>query len=185
MIAFFLLINTLISLGLGPTAVALLAARNPNRRLGWLRSRRWRVWRSFRHCYAMQARTWRYGCATDVCATRTSTLTPRCVSRTRRQPSDLHAADREHGRPQCQADLVHMRINLVDTGCDRLGESPIWDDAAQHFSGSIILGRRIRRYEPESGSVCEWHAPDVVGSIGLGQEGVLIAAMRDGFIASI
>ncbi len=34
MIAFFLLINTLISLGLGPTAVAMLAARNPTAGLG-------------------------------------------------------------------------------------------------------------------------------------------------------
>ena len=73
-------------------------------------------------------------------------------------------------------------IDIIPGDSDLLGESSIWDDAAQCLYWVDSIAPRIRRFEPSTGRLDAWPMPLPVGSIGLtGRTGHLVAALKDGF----
>lgn len=63
---------------------------------------------------------------------------------------------------------------------DLVGESPVWDVAAQALYWVDIQGRHIRRYDWTTGKVQTWNTPERVGCIALSVRGGLVAAMETG-----
>ncbi len=74
-------------------------------------------------------------------------------------------------------------IGFVGAARCRLGESPVWDAALQALYWVDSVAPAIHRFVPGSGRLDAWPMPDLVGSIGLGAPGHLVAALRDGFYA--
>ncbi|CAM3771016.1 Regucalcin [Pseudomonas reidholzensis] len=63
---------------------------------------------------------------------------------------------------------------------DLLGESPVWDSAAQCLYWVDSVSRLIRRYQPATGTYQQWSTPSMVGCVGLGAGNSLIAGLADG-----
>ncbi len=63
---------------------------------------------------------------------------------------------------------------------DRVGESPVWDVAAQALYWVDIEGRHIHRFDWTSGQHQSWDTPERVGCIALSGRGGLVAAMETG-----
>jgi sugar lactone lactonase YvrE len=73
-----------------------------------------------------------------------------------------------------------LNIQVVSDKADLLGESPVWDPHAQCLYWVDGVSRLIRSFEPASGSFRQWLAPSMIGSIGLGAPGSLVAGLADG-----
>lgn len=63
---------------------------------------------------------------------------------------------------------------------DLLGESPVWDSDNQLLYWVDSVSRLIRCLDPATGAFSQWETPSMVGSIGLGQGRMLVAALQDG-----
>jgi sugar lactone lactonase YvrE len=74
-----------------------------------------------------------------------------------------------------------VRVELVQDARARLGESPVWDQANGHLLWVDIPVGRVHRFSPADGSDVILEVGQPVGSLGLGIEGGLVLAMRDGF----
>jgi sugar lactone lactonase YvrE len=63
-----------------------------------------------------------------------------------------------------------------------LGECVLWDDLAQAFLWTDILGGKLYRYHPATDRLTRWDTPERLCSFGLvaGEEGTLIAAFESG-----
>jgi sugar lactone lactonase YvrE len=66
---------------------------------------------------------------------------------------------------------------------DRVGESPVWDAAAQALYWVDIEGRHIRCWHAQTLETRSWNLPERVGCIALASQGKLIAAMETGIYA--
>ena len=66
---------------------------------------------------------------------------------------------------------------------DLVGESPVWDVAAQTLYWVDIQGRHIRRYDWSTGGLQTWNTPERIGCIALSARGGLVAAMETGIFA--
>ena len=69
---------------------------------------------------------------------------------------------------------------LVDTRCI-VGEGPVWDDRRGVLFFVDILAPAIHRVGLDGGGGRSWAMPKPIGSIGLGESGRLIAALKDEF----
>ena len=72
---------------------------------------------------------------------------------------------------------------IISTTRDRVGESPVWDVAAQALYWVDIEGRHIHRYDWASRTQQTWDTPERVGCIALSARGGLVAAMLTGVFA--
>jgi sugar lactone lactonase YvrE len=76
--------------------------------------------------------------------------------------------------------MAHSIIRVSDTK-DRLGESPIWDAAAQALFWIDSLAGVLHRLDWRSGARRDFAVPAPVGSFALACVGDAILALRDGF----
>lgn len=69
-------------------------------------------------------------------------------------------------------------FQVIATGPDRVGESPVWDVRLQALWWVDIESRRVRRWSQSSGQLMAWSLPERVGCIALAEDGRVIAAME-------
>jgi sugar lactone lactonase YvrE len=62
-----------------------------------------------------------------------------------------------------------------------LGEGPVWDDRSGRLHWVDIPAGLVHRYSPDDGSDAVFDVGQPVGSLGLGADGGLVVALRDGF----
>ncbi|WP_370225091.1 SMP-30/gluconolactonase/LRE family protein [Pararhodobacter marinus] len=79
---------------------------------------------------------------------------------------------------QSAAKIVATRVVATP---DMLGESPLWDERRQRLYWVDGVSRLIRFHDPASDSTGQCETPSTVGSIGLCEDGRLIAGLVDGF----
>ena len=70
----------------------------------------------------------------------------------------------------------HSVVCVVETA-DIVGESLVWSAAEQALWWVDIVGRRIHRFEPESGAHAAWPIPDFPTSIGLRHAGGFVVGL--------
>ncbi len=75
---------------------------------------------------------------------------------------------------------MSLQVSRVSAQADYLGESPVWDGQRSRLYLVDGVSRVIRAHDPESGAFHEWATPSMVGSISLGADDTLVAALRDG-----
>lgn len=75
---------------------------------------------------------------------------------------------------------MSLDIRRIGTESDMLGESPLWDVQNGWLYWVDSFSRKIHRLDPSTGARRHWNTPSMVGSIGLGPEGSLIAGLVDG-----
>ena len=75
-----------------------------------------------------------------------------------------------------------LRIEVVNTDRDQLGEGPLWDEAEQSLYWIDSYGPAVHRHEPAGGRRT-WALPEHVGSIALRQGGGAVCSLRSGFHA--
>ena len=74
-----------------------------------------------------------------------------------------------------------MKIDILDTTPDMLGESPLWDAQSQRLFWVDVVNSTVRALDPATGKEQAWTAPSHIGSIGLAPNDSLILALQDGF----
>lgn len=72
-----------------------------------------------------------------------------------------------------------MSAELLLAANNIVGESIIWSPEEKALYWVDIVGRRIHRYEPASGRSDDWATPELVTSIGLGQQGKFVVGLRN------
>ena len=75
--------------------------------------------------------------------------------------------------------LTVTAARVTDTP-DALGESPVWDDRIGRLWWVDGVGRRIRWHDPATGALGALSMPSVIGSVGLVEDGRLVAGLADG-----
>ena len=75
------------------------------------------------------------------------------------------------------AKIVATRVGSTP---DLLGESPLWDDRRQRLYWVDGVSRVIRFHEPATGAEGQIATPSIIGSIGLCEDGRLVAGLFDG-----
>lgn len=78
---------------------------------------------------------------------------------------------------------VAAEPRVISTSRDAVGESPVWDGAAQALYWVDIEGRHIHRYDWASERQQTWNTSERVGCIALSARGGVIAAMESGVFA--
>ena len=74
-----------------------------------------------------------------------------------------------------------MKAELVQDARAEIGEGPIWDDRTSRLHWVDIRVGMLHRFSPSDGSDLILNVGQPVGSIGLGADGGLVFALRDGF----
>jgi sugar lactone lactonase YvrE len=74
-----------------------------------------------------------------------------------------------------------MTVELAQDARATLGEGPVWDERAGRLYWVDITAGLIHRYSPSDGSDFPIDVGQPVGCIGLGADGGIVAALRDGF----
>lgn len=74
-----------------------------------------------------------------------------------------------------------VTISVLRDGPTVLGECPTWDDRQQRLYWIDSLEQKIWRACEDGSRVESWHLPNVIGSIGLCEDGRLIAGLASGF----
>ncbi|MEQ9030200.1 MAG: SMP-30/gluconolactonase/LRE family protein, partial [Aggregatilineales bacterium] len=69
---------------------------------------------------------------------------------------------------------------IIKTRCE-LGEGPLWDEREQCFYWVDILPGKIHRYDPAGGDHQVYDVGEMIGTIGLRENGGLVVAVRSGF----
>ena len=69
---------------------------------------------------------------------------------------------------------------IVNVRCE-VGEGPLWDEREQCLYWVDILPGKIYRYDPKSGEHTMFNVGEMIGTIGLRENGGLIVAVRSGF----
>jgi sugar lactone lactonase YvrE len=70
---------------------------------------------------------------------------------------------------------------LLDDARATIGEGPVWDDRSQRLLWVDIPAGRVHRLDPTTGKRSSLEVGQPVGAVGLGADGGLVAAVRDGF----
>jgi L-arabinonolactonase len=73
-----------------------------------------------------------------------------------------------------------VKITQVDTQRCIIGEGPVWDVAEQALYFIDILGKKVLRFDPASGTTRSWDVPDVIGSMALRAGGGAVVALTNG-----
>jgi sugar lactone lactonase YvrE len=73
-----------------------------------------------------------------------------------------------------------MAAITVWNGAARLGEAPCWDPRDKLLSFVDIKGRRVHRYDPQSGRTQAWDAPAPIGWVLPAESGALLAGLQTG-----
>ncbi|MCW1930999.1 SMP-30/gluconolactonase/LRE family protein [Pararhodobacter zhoushanensis] len=73
-----------------------------------------------------------------------------------------------------------IKAQRVGPSPDMLGESPLWDDRRQRLYWVDGVSRMIRFLDPSSGASGQMLMPSMIGSIGLCEDGRLVAGLFDG-----
>lgn len=75
---------------------------------------------------------------------------------------------------------MEMTMERVSATRDLLGESALWDSAAQMLYWVDAVGKLVRRLDPATGVVTDWPMPDHIGSVALmSSTKHLLVALRD------
>jgi sugar lactone lactonase YvrE len=80
------------------------------------------------------------------------------------------------------ADMAASDIRCVHVADALLGEGPTWVAAQRALFWLDIHGRRIHRYEPESGATSSWEAPYRIGSLAHRRGGGFVGGSERGFV---
>jgi len=73
-------------------------------------------------------------------------------------------------------DTVHCVVDCHNT----LGEAPLWDVRGQALWWADILGRRLHRLDPATGTVRHWEMPERIASFALREQGGFVVAFASG-----
>jgi L-arabinonolactonase len=73
-----------------------------------------------------------------------------------------------------------VKISQIDTHRCIIGEGPVWDVAEQALYFIDILGKKVLRFDPATGSTRQWDVPDVIGSMALRVGGGAVVALATG-----
>jgi L-arabinonolactonase len=73
-----------------------------------------------------------------------------------------------------------VKISQIDTHRCIIGEGPVWDVAEQALNFIDILGKKVLRFDPATGSTRQWDLPDVIGSMALRAGGGAVVALATG-----
>jgi L-arabinonolactonase len=76
-----------------------------------------------------------------------------------------------------------LRIDVVSTQADRLGEGPIWDVQEERLYWIDSYGSSIHRADLKGGDRKSWSLPEPIGSMALRQKGGAILSLRSGFFS--
>jgi L-arabinonolactonase len=71
-------------------------------------------------------------------------------------------------------------VCVVDAGAE-LGEGTVWDPDARVLWWIDIWGRRVHRYNPDTGENNSWETPEYPGCLGIRENGGLVMSMGAGF----
>lgn len=90
---------------------------------------------------------------------------------------------------------MEMTTERISASRDLLGESALWDSAAQVLYWVDGVGKLVRRLDPSTGSVTDWPMPDHIGSVALtssterllvaSRDGIYMLSLTDGGIETI
>ena len=72
-------------------------------------------------------------------------------------------------------------LNCLWQGPARLGESPLWDTRRNRLFWIDCLGQKLWSADADGGDPRSWNLPDVIGSIGLCEDGRLVVGFARGF----
>jgi L-arabinonolactonase len=76
-----------------------------------------------------------------------------------------------------------MHVDRVETDRCALGEGALWDPEVQALYFLDILGKKVLRYDPDTGETARWDLPERVGAMGLRDGGGAILALTDSLYA--
>ena len=94
---------------------------------------------------------------------------------------DQQLTGKPGGNISPKSGVESFRTECLWAGPALLGESPVWDPRSQRLFWIGCLEKKIWSAEADGGDVCEWDIPDTLGSIGLCEDGRLIAGLAGGF----
>ncbi|WP_422026545.1 SMP-30/gluconolactonase/LRE family protein [Roseovarius sp.] len=90
---------------------------------------------------------------------------------------ERQAAGDARSRPTSRDRAVHC----LWQGPARLGESPLWDTRRNRLFWIDCLGQTLWSANADGGDPRSWNLPDVIGSIGLCEDGRLVVGFARGF----
>jgi sugar lactone lactonase YvrE len=73
-----------------------------------------------------------------------------------------------------------MQITRLDVPQCSVGEGPVWDAEMLALFWIDILGKRVHKLTPVTGTVRSWDVPDVIGSMAIAADGNAIVALASG-----
>ncbi len=73
-----------------------------------------------------------------------------------------------------------VTASRISEAPDLLGESPVWDDQLGRLYWVDSMSKKIRYYHPADHSHGDIDVPQIIGSVGLGAPGTLVAGLADG-----
>lgn len=71
-----------------------------------------------------------------------------------------------------------MKIDIVSSQRDELGESPVWDGRTQTLYWIDSRRHRVQSLQPSTGVARDWTMPHEIGSIALCESGRLLVALQ-------
>jgi sugar lactone lactonase YvrE len=74
-----------------------------------------------------------------------------------------------------------ITAELIDDARATIGEGPVWDDRSQRLLWVDIPAGLVHWLDPTTGKNASLEVGQPVGAVGLGADGGLVAAVRDGF----
>ncbi len=76
-----------------------------------------------------------------------------------------------------------LKIEKLPTPRCEIGEGPIWDPATRRLFSIDMRGKKLFRFDPDTGVCDSWDTPSYVGSFALRKSGGAILALADGLYA--
>src|SRR5580704_2962280 len=83
--------------------------------------------------------------------------------------------------PTLASERADLNVEIVQDARATLGECPVWDPRTERLHWVDIRAGLIHRFSPSDGSDLVVDVGQPVGSVGLGADGGLVVALRDGF----
>ena len=74
-----------------------------------------------------------------------------------------------------------IMAELLDDARATIGEGPVWDDRSRRLLWVDIPAGLVHRLDPTTGESSSLEVGQPVGAVGLGADGGLVAAVKDGF----